>query len=73
MSDNLKELVKNDPDFVYSPKHGNNINSVIKDSDTELSNRKIARLLLISELEVEEMYNKIVIPNLELLDFRRKS
>ena len=56
----LRKKVEEDPEFVYSPKDGNNIKTVLASADKELDNKRIAKLLLSDEAEVESIYNKII-------------
>ena len=65
----LKKKVMEDDDFIRAPKYGNSLNKFVAKNDRLLDNSAIGRLLLISEEEVEEIYEDSVIQlRKEMLD-----
>lgn len=57
----LKKKIMEDDDFIRAPKYGNSLNKFVAKNDRLLDNSAIGRLLLISEKEVEEIYEDSVI------------
>ena len=57
----LKKKIVEDEDFIRAPKYGNSLNKFVAKNDRLLDNGAIGRLLLISEEEVEEIYEQSVI------------
>jgi hypothetical protein len=55
MEENKKKIL-NDPDFVNSPKYEYSLAKVLDRHPEGLSDRAIARLLMIEEDEIEEIY-----------------
>ena len=59
--DEMIDKIKNDPDFIHSPKFGNSLNKLLAKSDGMLENGAIGRLLLLSEEEVEAIYQESIV------------
>ncbi len=49
-----------DPDFIKSVKHGNSLNKFLARNTEDLKAKAIARLLMITEEEVEEIYQEAI-------------
>lgn len=58
--DELKRKILEEPDFIKNPKFGNSLTKFLSRNNEELENRTIARLLMIDESEVEDIYKKAV-------------
>ncbi len=58
--DEMIRKIKEDEDFIHSPKHQNSLNKLLAKTDNILENGAIGRLLLIPETEVEELYQKSI-------------
>lgn len=52
--------VKEDEDFIHAPKFGNSLNKYLAKTDGMLENNAIGRLLLISDVEVEAIYQESI-------------
>ncbi len=59
--DMLKKKILDEDDFIRAPKYSNSLNKFLAKNDRKLDNSAIGRLLLISEEEVEEIYEQSVI------------
>lgn len=55
-----KKKVLEDPDFIKNTKSGNSLSKYLTRNERNLDNFSIARLLIITEEEVEEIYQKAV-------------
>jgi hypothetical protein len=49
-----------DPDFIVSPKHGNSLTAFMEDYPEGVSDTVIARVLRMSEKEVQETYERAI-------------
>jgi hypothetical protein len=58
--EDLKKRILEDPDFIKCLKCGNSLNTYLNRNAGELENSAIARLLMITEDEVEEIYQEAV-------------
>jgi hypothetical protein len=60
----LKELImqkiKEDPDFVKCSKHGNSLIKYLSANPGEIKDKTIARLLMVSEEEIEKIYQEAI-------------
>jgi hypothetical protein len=54
--DEIKKRIMNDEDFINSPNHKNSLKCFIAKNPEGVSNDRIAKVLMISEEEVEEIY-----------------
>jgi hypothetical protein len=54
--EDLRKKILEEPDFVKSAKHSNSLMRYLTKNPKEIDNKTIARLLMISEEEVEEIY-----------------
>jgi hypothetical protein len=59
--DDLKKKIKEDEDFVRAPKYSNSLNKFLAKNERKLDNVAIGRILLISEDEVEAIYQQSII------------
>jgi hypothetical protein len=57
----MERKIREEADFIHAPKVGNSLNKLLAKIDNPLKNVAIGRLLLISEKEVEEIYEESVI------------
>ena len=57
----LKKKIVEEEDFIRAPKYGNSLNKFLAKNERKLDNGAIGRLLLISEEEVEDLYQKSVV------------
>lgn len=57
----LKKKIMEEEDWIRAPKYGNSLNKFVAKNDRLLDNSAIGRLLLLSEEEVEEIYEKSVV------------
>jgi hypothetical protein len=60
-SDEAKRLVETDPDFVYTKRFSFSLKKLLERYPDGCPDRVIAQALLVSEPEVEELYQKAVI------------
>lgn len=60
-TDELRKKIETDEDFVVSPSHKNSLRYFISKNPDGVSNDKIAKLLMISETEVEEAYQSALL------------
>ena len=58
---NVKKKINEEVDYIYAPKFGNSISKFIAKTGNPLKNGAIAKLLLISEKEVEELYQESIV------------
>jgi len=56
----LKESVLKEEDYIYSPKYGNSVKNLISFFPDGLPLDKIARVMLMSEDEVKEIYKSAI-------------
>jgi hypothetical protein len=56
----LQKKIREDEDFIKSPKFNNSINKYLAKNDKPLENGTIGKMLLISEEEVEEIYKESI-------------
>jgi len=56
----VKKKIMEDPDFIKSHKYGNSLSKFLSNNNGDLENATIARLLMISEDEVENIYKEVV-------------
>lgn len=60
-SDNLKTLITNDPSFVNSPKHNNDLYEVLKIYPLGVSEATIKRMLCLTPDEFAKIQNDAII------------
>ncbi len=53
--------IMEEDDFIKAPKYGNSLNKYLAKNDRILENKAISRLLLISEQEVERLYQEAIV------------
>jgi menaquinone-dependent protoporphyrinogen IX oxidase len=58
--DEMKKRIMEDVDFIKNSKFNNSLNKFLSKNEEELQNHTIARFLMISEDEVEQIYKKTV-------------
>lgn len=58
--EDLKKRVLEETDFIKSKKYGNSLNKYLANNDGVLTDSVVARLLMLSEEEVEEIYKECV-------------
>ncbi|MDD5650812.1 MAG: hypothetical protein PHF86_10430 [Candidatus Nanoarchaeia archaeon] len=56
----LKEKIENDEDFIYCPRLGNSIKNLLKVHPEGIDNERIAKVMLMTEEEVEEVFQNAV-------------
>lgn len=67
--DEMAKKVREEEDFIHAPKHQNSLQKFLAKNDKPLDNGAIGRLLMVSEEEVEEIYEEsIVILREEMVD-----
>jgi len=59
--DELKQKIMEDEDFIKAPKYANSLNRFLAKNERKLDNGAIGRLLLITEEEVDQLYEQSVI------------
>lgn len=57
----IKQKIYSDEDFIYCPRLGNSLDKLIEKNPEGVDNERIAKVLLISEYEVEKIFNKAII------------
>lgn len=57
----MNKKIMEDEDYIHAPKFGNSLNKFLAKNEKVLENRSIARLLLISEEEVEKLYEESIV------------
>lgn len=57
----MEKKIREDEDFIHAPKFGNSLSKLLLKTDTLLENGAIGRLLLLSEKEVEALYQESVL------------
>ncbi len=55
----MKKILE-DPDFIKCSKHGNSLTKYLSDNNTDIKDKTIARLLMVSEEEVEKFYQDAI-------------
>lgn len=67
--DDIKKKINDCEDFIHAPKYQNSLNKILAKTENPLDNGSIARLLLLSIQEVEDIYMESVeILKKEMLD-----
>jgi len=56
-----KDKILNNPDYIYAPRYKNSLKNIIESNPEGLDNKAIAKVLLITEEEVEQLYAKAVV------------
>jgi hypothetical protein len=56
----IKDKIADDADFILCPKFGNSIKKLIETYNDGIDNAKIAKVLLMTEKEVEETYQSAI-------------
>jgi hypothetical protein len=56
----MEKKIKEDQDFIHAPKYNNSLSKFLIKNDKLLENGAIGRLLLLSEAEVEKIYQESV-------------
>ena len=56
----IKRKIQEEEDYVRCPKFGNSLNKFLNKNSEGVDNKIIARLLLVSEEEVEQIYDEAV-------------
>lgn len=59
--DEMLRKIKEDPDFIHAPKFGNSLQKFLAKNDNLLENGAVGRLLLISQEEVERIYQESIV------------
>ena len=59
--DEMERKIKEDDDFIHSPKFGNSLQKYLAKTDKLLENGAIGRLLLIPAEEVERIYEESIV------------
>lgn len=57
----MEKKVREEDDFIHSPKFGNSLKRFLAKMDNPPENTTIGRLLLLSEEEVERLYQESVV------------
>jgi len=55
-----KEKILSDEDFIYCPRLGNSLKNLIDKNPEGIDNERISKVLLITEEEVEDIYNSVL-------------
>lgn len=56
----MERKIKDDPDFIHSPKNQNSLQKFLAKAENPADNKAVGRLLLLSEEQVEEIYQESV-------------
>jgi len=56
----IKKLINTDEDFFYCPRLGNSLKKLIDKNPDGVGNERIAKVLLLDENEVQELFNKAI-------------
>ena len=68
-SEEMQKKIREEEDFIHAPKFGNSLNKFLAKNGDPLQNNTIGRLLMISEEEVEQIYEEsVVILREEMID-----
>jgi hypothetical protein len=59
-NDDIKKRILEDPDFIKCFKYGNSLTKFLSRNTEELKDHTIAKLLMITEKELEELYQEAV-------------
>ena len=57
----MEKKIREEEDFIHAPKHQNSLQKFLAKTDKLLENGAIGRLLLISENEVEKIYQESIV------------
>lgn len=57
----MEKKIREEEDFIHAPKHQNSLQKFLAKTDNLLENGAIGRLLLISEKEVEAIYQESIV------------
>lgn len=57
---NSKDQILNNPDYIQSPRYKNSIKSILEAYPEGLDNKTIARILMMSEEELEKTYQEAI-------------
>lgn len=57
----LQKKIRESEDFIHAPKHQNSLTKFLAKNEKLLENSFIGRLLLLSEKEVEEIYQQSIV------------
>jgi hypothetical protein len=69
----MEKKVREDEDFIHSPKHQNSLNKYLTKMENPLENGAIGRLLLITSEEVEDLYQNSVVELKDLMSTDEES
>jgi hypothetical protein len=58
--EDIKKRIMEDPEFVKCAKYGNSLTKFLSNNKDNLENSVIARLLMLTEQEVEDIYKECV-------------
>ena len=56
----MEKKIREEEDFINAPKFGNSINKLLAKTDKVLENHTVGKLLLLSEKEVEDLYEESI-------------
>ena len=56
----IKKKIKEDEDFIHFPRLGNSLNNLLNVHQDGIDNSRIAKVLMITEEEVETLFNKAI-------------
>lgn len=56
----IKKRIEEEEDFIYCPRLKNSLNALVQKNPMGIDNERIAKVMLITEEEVEELYNSAV-------------
>ena len=59
-NDDIKKRILEDPDFIKYFKYGNSLSKFLTRNQEALENNTIARLLMLTEKEVEDIYKEAI-------------
>lgn len=55
-SDNIKEMIETDEDFIYCPRLGNSLKKLMEKNPEGVDDERISKVLLLEEEEVEGIF-----------------
>lgn len=58
--DDIKGLILQDEDFIYCPRLGNSLKKLIEKNPDGIDDERIAKVLLMTEEEVQVTFNKAI-------------
>lgn len=64
----IKQKIKKDPDFIHCNKYNNSLKQLLERNADGVSDSIIARVLLLTEDQVEKIYQKAIIKLRKTLD-----